>query len=138
MGIEDRILLLLKQNERKPIIKSNLMALMYIIDENIGDTEHYSNSVGSVSVSINSDEISNNLNKLDSNGYINAKKKPTFGGDIRVQYRINKSGLKELESRDINQNTKEIVSSVYNEYSGYPISNLLKEINEQYINSWKR
>lgn len=135
MEIQNKVLLILKQNKRNPMIKTRLMALMYIIDENMGYTNHYTNNVGTVSVSIKSGKISNHLDRLDNSGYINVIEKITFGGGVRTLYRINESGIKEINNRDINQNTREIVSSVYNEYSEYPISNLLKDINTEYINS---
>lgn len=135
MSHTSKILLILKEYDRETVLHSKLMALLYIIDEKIDETKHYSNSIGSVTVSIKSDKIVDDISRLENKGHIEIIEKPTYGGDLRKVYRINNSGIEAIEKQNVNEDVAEITNSVYEEYGEYPISNLLKYIREEYIDN---
>ena len=129
MNYSQKVLYVLNQfSNAQYVQKSKLLALLYIVDVETGDSSHYTKESNQMSLRIESNKVENILTELESDNCIEITENLTFGGDTRTEYRITPQGIETIKTHD----SMEEFDLICEEYGSYPISNLLKYIQEEY------
>lgn len=138
MNVKSAVLRVVYHADRHAVeMDSRINALMYLVTESTDVDCSFEKQEHATSINLQSSEVEEAVNELESHRLIETNVETTIGGDERTTYLLTDKGVSKAELLIGDSDIEDTIESVVSEYGDYPISNLLNDIkNSEPAHEW--